>query len=131
MGNNDEDIIKETLVGWKDPMAVLRGISNVQISGFGDLTLDYYNQTMRLSLECHVDEKNIRAHILRKNDEEGITLVIRYGSKLLEVLKAFVASQDMVNEANYKDLVGVLLGTGVELLVETNEGLVPLRENSQ
>ncbi len=121
------DILDKTLAGWEDPQAALKE-TGAKFSGFGDVR-DYYSKTMRLSIEAHLDEKYLRAHILRKSDEAGITIIIKYkdDQQLQTVLNEFVKYQDSVNEQNFKELVASIMKVSDETLAETEEGLRPLK----
>ena len=126
--NSKNDQLKQqvltTLSGWKDPLAELRKLGTV--TGAGDLTLDYYNQLgTRLSLEIHLSEQQIRAHILNAEEDAGPTLVIEAGEKLLDVIKIFHQHQDTVTNKKYLAFLKDILAIDVQLFTETHEGLVP------
>ncbi len=119
-----ESLVTNTLKGWEDPMAVLKQ-SGAKVSGFGDLTLDHYSQQIRLSIEAHLKDKYLRAHILRKEDEAGITIIIKYSDEqqLKRVLDAFLSHQDTVNTKNFRELVADIMSSGAEVLAETPDGM--------
>src|SRR4051812_46905527 len=116
------DLIEETLVGWEDPQKKLKE-AGINIEGFGDTTRDYYNKTMRLSLEAHTKEKYLRFHILRKDDEAGTTLIIKYkdDDQLKAILQTITGHQQSVDEKNFRELVADLMKAGSEVSAETED----------
>lgn len=123
-----ETKIKQTLSDWTNPMAAFEGNENVTLEGFGDFVLDYYNPTVRLSIEFHTDEGYMRSHLLRKSDEAGLTLIVHFADieQLTNILNAFSKHKETVTMQNFKVLVTEVLQSCSECFVETEEGLKPL-----
>lgn len=122
-----EIAVQNILTNWKDPLAGLREAGAI-VSGFGDFVRDYYNRTMRLSIEFHAAEKYLRAHILEKETDSGATLIVEYADdeQLQKILSAFAHRQDSVSTENYRELVGAILESSQQIFVETEAGLARL-----
>lgn len=124
---DQSQILTQELVGWTDPTAALKN-SGVEMVGFGNVTLDYYNPVTRLSIEAHTDENYLRTHILRKSDESGVTLILPYQSdeQLKSILRSFVKHQDSVTPENTQELVTELAALSPGAAIETQDGLQTL-----
>ena len=116
--------VDTALHGWEDPHALFVS-SGVTFSGFGDGIRDYVNASMRLSLEFHLAKLYIRAHILRKADETGVTVHINYkdSAQLMAVLGVFQRRRDAVTPHNWQEVLTEVAATGAELAAETEQGL--------
>ncbi|MBN2533503.1 MAG: hypothetical protein JXB88_11450 [Spirochaetales bacterium] len=124
--------ITEKLKGWKDPMTAMRDNHSIKIEGFGDLTMDYYNKNnIRISLEIHIEKEHIRAHIINKEETEGITFIVKFSiDDITGLLDIFVKHQDTVNLENLSGILDEIIKSDLadKVFVETPDGLIEVTE---
>jgi hypothetical protein len=124
---NYEKLIDEILVGWADPTAAMKE-AGIMMNGFGEITRDHYNETIRISIEGHTEEKYLRTHTLIKGSEEGITLIIHFENEmqLKDILSVFVKYQDNTGFDYFQEFAGEILPLASAVEVETEDRLMSL-----
>ncbi len=93
--------------GWSDPLASLVEVG-IEVESFGAAAFQYANRHGAiLRLEHHPEGRTVHVH-MTDEDDVGADLVVDYGSRLGELLRAVVALQDDVQPGAFEEHVRAL-----------------------